>query len=546
MDLIIKNKIIEAPITRILNRLKEDVGDNYLDFIGPEQDSGVRITCPYHSGGHEKTPDCYIYNKKDNPKIYYGTVHCLGGDTEIITRYGIKKIGDLVNKEVEIINGNGEWEKVKIESYGVMPTKKITLAFSGNKSGIVTKDIYSTLEHRWFVRGRNTYTYTKDLKYNDHLECIPTKAKPFKIIEDGVRHGFIFGDGFKSYNEKTNHLATVFFYTKEKERVSKYFDDVQEMRHPSGKIFLGCKYKGNRDLTKIPTFEDSYDYIMSFLAGYFAADGSFSVGRSSISCKDFDTISAVRDLCVYCGLMCKRIHSRYREGFGKWSWIYDFKILNMSLPDNFDISNRIPDKKSNMNYCHWKVVEVSDEIYNIEVFCTQTSTHSFALADNILTGNCFSCGAKRPLYNLIGYCLGKDDEFGKEWLVTNFGETIADKKLFIEPLELKDSKKNKSPIEYLDESILTKYDYIHNYILNRKISEEVCIRFRVGYDIENDMITFPIWDYSGGLVGINKRSVKGKFYDLAKGINKAVYLLNFIREDYYNGIDYPFIVVCES
>ena len=234
MDLIIKNKIIEAPITQILNRLKEDIGDNYLDFIGPEQDSGVRITCPYHSGGHEKTPDCYIYNKKDNPKIYYGTTHC------------------------------------------------------------------------------------------------------------------------------------------------------------------------------------------------------------------------------------------------------------------------------------------------------------------------FVCGAKRPLYNLIGYCLGKDDEFGKEWLVTNFGETIADKKLFIEPLELKDSKKNKSPIEYLDESVLTKYDYIHNYILNRKISEEVCIRFRVGYDIENDMITFPIWDYSGGLVGINKRSVKGKFYDLAKGINKAVYLLNFIREDYYNGIDYPFVVICES
>ena len=62
MDLIIKNKLIEAPITKMLYRLKQDIGDNYLDFIGPEQESGVRITCPYHAGGHEKTPDCYVYN----------------------------------------------------------------------------------------------------------------------------------------------------------------------------------------------------------------------------------------------------------------------------------------------------------------------------------------------------------------------------------------------------------------------------------------------------------------------------------------------------
>lgn len=232
MDLTIKNRVILAPITTILYRLKEDIGDNYLDYIGKEKESGVKITCPYHGNGHEKSPDCYIYNKKDNPKIYYGTVHC------------------------------------------------------------------------------------------------------------------------------------------------------------------------------------------------------------------------------------------------------------------------------------------------------------------------FACGAKRPLYNLIGYCLGGDDNTGKEWLLDNFGENILDRSTYIEPLELYSSKNLEK--EYLDESILNKYNYIHTYILNRKISEAVCVRFKVGYDIENDMITFPIWDYFGGLLGINKRSVKGKRYDLAKGINKSVYLLNFIKDDLYNNINYPFIAVCES
>lgn len=232
MDLIIKNRVILAPITDILYRLKEDIGDSYLDYIGKERDSGVKITCPYHAGGHEKSPDCYVYNRKDNPKIYYGTCHC------------------------------------------------------------------------------------------------------------------------------------------------------------------------------------------------------------------------------------------------------------------------------------------------------------------------FVCNAKRPLYNLIGYCLGGDDETGKEWLLENFGENILDRSTYIEPLELYSNKNLEK--EYLDESILNKYNYIHTYILNRKISEKVCIRFKIGYDIENDMITFPIWDYSGGLLGINKRSVKGKRYDLAKGIRKAVYLLNFIKEDFYSNINYPFVAICES
>lgn len=152
---------------------------------------------------------------------------------------------------------------------------------------------------------------------------------------------------------------------------------------------------------------------------------------------------------------------------------------------------------------------------------------------------CFTCGKQVPLFSMVGYCFGQGDEFGKEWLVDNFGDILVEEDLFLAPIELNDSKKKLN--NYIDESILDKYDYFHPYLEKRHLNKEVCERFRVGYDRETNSITFPIWDYSGGLVGITKRNVDTKRFDIPADMNKAVYLLNFIRED-----NVDTVYVCES
>ena len=62
----------------------------------------------------------------------------------------------------------------------------------------------------------------------------------------------------------------------------------------------------------------------------------------------------------------------------------------------------------------------------------------------------------------------------------------------------------------------------------RKLSKEVVDRFRVGYDPQRRMLTFPVWDEKGHLVMITGRSVQTKMFHIDKEVDKPVYLLNFM------------------
>lgn len=153
------------------------------------------------------------------------------------------------------------------------------------------------------------------------------------------------------------------------------------------------------------------------------------------------------------------------------------------------------------------------------------------------TVHCFTCGKQVPLYTMVGYCLDGDDDLGKEWLVNNFGDTFLDEGLLLE--EISFEKKNKP--KYLDPSILEQYNYYHPYMTYRNLSNEVISCFKIGYDKNEDAITFPVWDINNNLLFITKRKVTSKMYILPEDIEKPVYLLNFVV-----GKNYPFVVVCEG
>ena len=110
MELIIKNKLINAPIPTILNRLKSECKHDYLHYIGPDKNDHVAITCPFHKNGQERRPSCFVYTKTDDPDLPYGTVHCftcgrgttlpylvgycLGGNVELGNDWLEERFGD--------------------------------------------------------------------------------------------------------------------------------------------------------------------------------------------------------------------------------------------------------------------------------------------------------------------------------------------------------------------------------------------------------------------------------------------------------------------
>lgn len=152
--------------------------------------------------------------------------------------------------------------------------------------------------------------------------------------------------------------------------------------------------------------------------------------------------------------------------------------------------------------------------------------------------HCFTCGMSLPLEAVIGKCFGKDVQFGKEWLKDHYGNIWVEKKVVLPEITLNNKKKNHN---YLDGSILDNYDYYHDYMWERKLSKEVVDKYRVGYDPNRQMLTFPVWDERGNLVTVTGRSVKTKLFHIDKFIEKPVYLLNFMIRD-----NVKILYVCES
>lgn len=120
MDLVIKNRIIRTPIKEIIYKLKKDCSYDYFNYIGNQKGNDLKITCPFHKEGHESHPSCHIFCDYNDPKIYYGTVHCftcgkrvplysmvgycLDGDDELGKDWLIDNFGDTFLDESLFLN----------------------------------------------------------------------------------------------------------------------------------------------------------------------------------------------------------------------------------------------------------------------------------------------------------------------------------------------------------------------------------------------------------------------------------------------------------
>lgn len=167
--------------------------------------------------------------------------------------------------------------------------------------------------------------------------------------------------------------------------------------------------------------------------------------------------------------------------------------------------------------------------------CTVFARDDDKYTDKGIT-HCFACGISVPLFTLVGHCFDQDDEFGKEWLVQRYSNIFIEKQTYLPEIQIGKPKETA-----LDESILDQFAYFHPYQFQRKLSQEIILKYKVGYDKETDSITFPVWDEHNRLKFITKRSVRTKQFFIPQGVKKPVYLLNFMLKE-----NRDTIFVCES
>ena len=164
---------------------------------------------------------------------------------------------------------------------------------------------------------------------------------------------------------------------------------------------------------------------------------------------------------------------------------------------------------------------------------------SFGVNREIDKCHCFSCGWAGTIEEMISELYGYQDEgkFGKRWLIKRFntveietrpnimdGFNAGNNRLNDRNINRLDNLNN-NPVDntYISDEELDKYRYIHPYLYQRGLTDEIIERFDIGYDRERKEITFPVRDIEGRCVFVAGRSVERKFFRLPQGLNKPLY-----------------------
>jgi hypothetical protein len=348
---------------------------------------------------------------------------CLQGDTEVATRDGIKPIRELAGTKPELLvprtgmnpglEAQGDFVSAPVRSFGKQQLWEITLTSRG-----ADKIVYATAEHRWLLTARASRAkdpghperpltdrwperVTSQLRPGDRLR--PLRAfKPTRthLMPPAVAQGFVFGDGTKGSG---NRPASLTIYDNGKDEALLPFfpltepvpydrTDPKTGQQSVARVLYGLP----RFWKDTPPIRESRTFLVSWLAGYFAADGSVADGGQVTLCSASEqAILFARDVAAVCGIGYSPARHKERVGFGtEATRLWSIDLRRRDLPSWFFIIKEHAIRAAAANeleargtYWTVKSVQATDQVE--EVFCaTVPGAGAFGLADDLLTGNC--------------------------------------------------------------------------------------------------------------------------------------------------------------
>ena len=346
-----------------------------------------------------------IFYLHDAPSSTFRS-YCFTGDTKILTNHGIKRLDELVDSKIMVLNKNHGWEDATVKHFGKQPVKMLTLERYG-----VTKTIAVTGNHKWFCKNKksdiNTIVVSTDelkagMKIPFNTSNVWTKVSPSPF---GVAHGFFTGDGYKNPDKPRANFCG------EKTALIPYFSPANIGGNEKEYTMHLCP----RYFNDLPSLSEAPSYLYGWLSGYFAADGCVDIrGRCTLASTNIEYLNFARDVLCVLGMPVNEI--RYQDRIsnltGEESRIYTLTLSEEYLKSDFFILPQHKEriyayKKENRKDRWWNVVSVEDTGKVEDVYCAVVpNTESFTLDNNILTHNCFAYDlkdlAEKGLYFIDG------------------------------------------------------------------------------------------------------------------------------------------------
>lgn len=392
-------------------------------------------------------------------------VHCFAGETRYLTRDGVKSLVETVGTKQMVLTDGAKWVEADIRSFGRQRLYKVTLERHGTvkeihataghrwfvkgkvwertgraekrkityedaqeirylyaaggvtyrelaeKFGCSVQNVGYIIANKIHTQPRTTGRQrrarveraTLDLSSGDVLwSMLPPSSGLASVRVDpvGVMAGFVFGDG----SNGTSGTQVTLWGAKD-EQILPFFSHYNSHPRVTPGGVRGRAIQGLPLFMKHPPdLNESRGYLLGWLAGYFAADGTVSeAGQAILGSVSREDIEVAIAVCHRLGIGVHPLRVKpHNGGFrnpGDGACFYEFQFIGSTLLDRaadfFLIREHrerfltAAERADGRQQLGWRVVSVEETEREEEVFCaTVPGTASFTLEDYILTGNC--------------------------------------------------------------------------------------------------------------------------------------------------------------
>ena len=394
-------------------------------------------------------------------RAFYGfqiameNIHCVTGETKILTDKGYYMIKDLENTNVNVWNGE-EFSQVEVKYTGDQEIYKVTLS-----NGM---ELDCSPGHKWLIQKGNPKhperclckeIETIDLKIGDIIERYITPFIEFTDpdeFQNPYMHGFFCGDG--SY---VNKYPVVYLYDKKRELLPHFkYDSYQEN---TKRITFYITNYINKEKFVVP-INYSKDVRLRWLEGLVDADGCINLNTSKdstsiqLSSINYKFLQDVQILLTTLGIQTnvklnhkaeKRLMPK-NDGTGDYDYYmckdcYVLYITGKSVNKLIELG--FSPKRLNILYCERlnNTMEVSEriKIVNIQKIFENEATYCFnepkkhrGIFNGILTCQSETYSLlietyikdkeeKNKFFNAISHfpCIKKKSDWAQKWIHDN-------------------------------------------------------------------------------------------------------------------------------